>query len=69
MIKKGKVIPFGKLTLDFLCPNCGERNEYELSYNKAIPALFEKEKKCKNCGAEYIPNVEVELKPYVTFNR
>lgn len=69
VIRKGKITRFGKATLDFLCPNCDNKNKYEISYNGAIPVLFQKEKKCKNCGTKYIPKIDINLKSYVNFKR
>lgn len=65
-IKKGEINTFGTAFIHFLCPNCGEINEYEVNY-KIIPSLFEKEKKCTKCGAKYVPKIDVNLEPYVNF--
>lgn len=66
-IKEGEIKPpIGKATIDFSCPDCGERNTYEVNY-KAIDSLFEKEKKCTKCGKEYAPCLEIKLKAYVKF--
>ena len=63
-IQNGKLTPFGKVEINFLCPNCDTPNKYELRFNVG-PDFLDEEKKCKACGTEYNPRLEIELKGYV----
>ena len=62
---KDKQRLFGKVSIEFECPDCSASCEYEFSTSN----LFKKLPICNNCGREYSIDLEAIIKPCIKYKK